>query len=720
MNSLRIKRAASSWHLFRRWIPLCVALLTASHVAQAQYSQQARLLGSGTLDGSYAQGPFATALSGDGNTAIVGAPSDNNGVGAVYVFTRSGTTWTQQGPKLVGTPSGGANQGQAVALSADGNTAIVGGPGDGNDYGAAWVFTRSGSTWSQPAKLVGTGAVGPCPYTADISVCPAQGTAVALSSDGNTAIVGGPGDAFSRGAAWIFTRSGTTWTQQGSKLVANDAAAGPALGSSVALSGDGNTAVAGGPLDGAQVAQVGAAWVFTRSGNTWTQQGPKLVGNDYTLYGTGIGPRIGSSVALSADGNTVAAGGPYDGGRGAAWVFTRTGGTWTQQGPKIVDSRPGVPDGYQGTSVALSGDGSTVMLGVGSAEIGAPASPFFVRSNGLWCELGTTGVASLGTSVALSHDGSTALSMGWVFVRSAVRFPATPATHDFNCDGKSDILWNNPNGDSAIWLMDWTQVAQSAGVGNASSWSIWGQRDFNGDGTSDILWQDVSGDTAIWFMSGTQVLSSAWLGNVPSSTWTIVGTGDFNNDGKGDILWRNTSGIIAIWFLNGGQVSASASVGSVPANWLIYGTGDFDGDGKTDILWRDNNGNTAIWFMNGSQVSSSASVGTVSCCWTIVGTGDFNGDGKSDILWRNSVGDLAVWLMNGAQVIGSAVFGNVPTNWTIAETGDFDGNGQSDILWRDSGTGTVAIWLIRPGLVVASGSVATVGTSWTIEGLNAD
>ncbi len=716
MNSLRIKRAASSWHLFRRSIPLCVALLTASHVAHAQYSQQAHLLGSGTLDDSYAQGPFATALSGDGNTAIIGAPRDNNGVGAVYVFTRSGTTWTQQGPKLVGTMSG--NAGQAVALSADGNTALVGGSGDAGAYGAAWVFTRSGNTWSQQAKLVGTGATGPCPYTSDSNVCPAQGAAVALSSDGNTAIVGGPGDAFGTGATWIFTRSATTWTQQGSKLTASDAY-GPYLGSSVALSGDGNTALVGGPFDSQSGGQVGAAWVFTRNSSTWSQQA-KLVGNDYTLYETGIGPRIGSSVALSADGNTAAAGGPYDGGRGAAWVFTRAGGTWTQQGPKIADSRPGAPDGYQGTSIALSGDGNTIMLGVGSAEIGAPASPFFVRSSGSWCELGTTGLPSLGTSVSLSHDGSTALSMSLVFVLGAVRFPATPATHDFNCDGKSDVLWSNQNGDNAIWLMDWSDVAQSAIIGNTSSWSIWAQRDFNGDGRSDILWQDVSGDTVIWFMNGMQVLSSAGLGKVPSSAWTIAGTGDFNNDGKGDILWRNTSGAIAIWFMNGGQVSASASFGPVPSNWLIYGTGDFDGDGKADILWRDNNGNTAIWFMNGGQVSSATQIATVPCCWTIVGTGDFNGDGKSDILWRNSTGDLAIWMMNGTQISSVSGLGNVPTNWSVAETGDFDGNGQSDILWRDSGTGTVAVWLIRPGLVIASGSVATAGTSWTIEGLNAD
>ena len=113
--------------------------------------------------------------------------------------------------------------------------------------------------------------------------------------------------------------------------------------------------------------------------------------------------------------------------------------------------------------------------------------------------------------------------------------------------------------------MDWSDVWQSAIIGNTSSWSIWGQRDFNGDGMSDILWQDVSGDTAIWFMNGTKVLSSAGLGKVPSSAWTIAGTGDFNNDGKGDILWRNTSGAIAIWFMNGGQVSASALSARCPA-----------------------------------------------------------------------------------------------------------------------------------------------------------
>jgi hypothetical protein len=96
------------------------------------------------------------------STAIVGGRGDNNGQGAAWVYTLSGSGWTQQGPKLVGTGAiGAAQQGASVSLSADGNTAIVGGPADSNGQGAAWVYTRSGGVWTQQGnKLVGTGASG--------------------------------------------------------------------------------------------------------------------------------------------------------------------------------------------------------------------------------------------------------------------------------------------------------------------------------------------------------------------------------------------------------------------------------------------------------------------------------------------------------------------------------------------------------------------------------
>jgi lipocalin len=175
----------------------------------------------------------------------------NFDVGSAWVFTRSNGVWSQQGPKLVGSPTvvGNVFQGSSVSLSYDGNTAIVGGP---SGAGATWVFTRSRGVWNQQAELVGTGAVGEAN----------QGYSVALSADGNTAILGGRLDNNYAGAAWVFTRSATVWSQLQAKLVGTGAV-GPFAnqGYSVALSADGKTAILGGPSDDYDV---GAAWVFAR------------------------------------------------------------------------------------------------------------------------------------------------------------------------------------------------------------------------------------------------------------------------------------------------------------------------------------------------------------------------------------------------------------------------------------------------------------------------
>jgi hypothetical protein len=239
------------------------------------------------------------------------------------VFTRAAGVWSQQA-KLVGTGvlQDEATQGSSVSLSSDGNTAIVGGPFDNGVVGAAWVFTRSEEAWSQQTKLVGTGVIGGFA---------AQGTSVALSGDSNTAIVGGnldniDPDGFGAGAAWVFTRSGGIWSQQ-AKLVGTGAVDPAEQGNSVSLSGDGNTAIAGGPGDNSGV---GATWVFTRSRGVWTQQDDKLVG---TGAAGPFGAAQGFAVSLSGDGNTFVVGGPIDdnaiGGPtvGAAWVFFRFAGT---------------------------------------------------------------------------------------------------------------------------------------------------------------------------------------------------------------------------------------------------------------------------------------------------------------------------------------------------------------------------------------------------------
>jgi hypothetical protein len=186
------------------------------------------------------------------------------------VYTRSRGVWSQQA-KLVATDAIGFEvlQGSSVSLSADGKTALVGGPNDTKEAGAAWVYTRSRGVWSQQAKLVGTDAIGPVVE---------RGASVSLSADGKTALVGGSADNNFVGAAWVYTRSRGVWSQQ-AKLVATDAIGpiGGVQGSSVSLSADGKTALVGGPYDNNYA---GAAWVYTRraacgaSRRNWSPQTP--------------------------------------------------------------------------------------------------------------------------------------------------------------------------------------------------------------------------------------------------------------------------------------------------------------------------------------------------------------------------------------------------------------------------------------------------------------
>jgi hypothetical protein len=201
------KLQAFGSHVTPRWsgasVLLCAALVLSAQPVRADFTQQgSKLVGTGGV-GVTRQG-LAVAVSGDGDTALVGGLFDNSSVGATWVFTRSGGVWTQQGNKLIGTgATGKARQGSAVVLSNDGNTAVVGGFADNSQVGALWVFTRSGGVWSQQGgKLVGTGSVG----------TPQQGASVALSADGNTVITGGFTDNTNVGAAWVFTRSGGVWT----------------------------------------------------------------------------------------------------------------------------------------------------------------------------------------------------------------------------------------------------------------------------------------------------------------------------------------------------------------------------------------------------------------------------------------------------------------------------------------------------------------------------
>jgi hypothetical protein len=722
-----IKRALANCHAYLIAAAIVLfgpTLLSQPASARFNFSQQGpKLVGTGAV-GAAQQGS-SVAVSADGNTAVIGGPQDNSQVGAAWAFTRSNGVWTQQGQKLVGTGAilTPAGQGISVALSADGNTALVGGNGDNGGAGAAWVFTRSNGVWTQQGnKLVGTGAI-------NIPDAARQGSSVVLSADGNTAVIGGLGDNSFAGAAWVFTRSNGVWTQQGQKLVGTGAVGGAQQGASVALSGDGNTAVIGGTGDNGFT---GATWVFTLSNGVWTQQGNKLVGT-----GTVGAAQQGHSVALSGDGNTAVIGGPQDTSQvGAAWAFTRSIGVWTQQGQKLVGTGA-VGVALQGASVALSSDGNTAVIGGPDDNCSAGVCPgaawVFTRSNGVWTQQGNKlvgtgavpGLALEGNSAAMSGDGNTAIIGGnrdnsdvgaaWVFF-------ADRSAHDFNGDGASDIAWRDTSGNAAAWLMTGAQLLQAGGFGAIpTNWTIVGQRDFNGDSKADLLWRDGNtGTVAIWLLNGLQISQAGSLGAVPGN-WSIVGTGDFNGDGKGDILWRDsTTGTVAIWLVNGLQILQAGSLGAVPSTSTIVGVADFNGDGMADILWRDTSGNVTIWLVNGLQILQVGGPGQVATTWSVIGTGDFNGDGKADILWRDADGDVAVWLMDGLEIAGFGALGMVPFNWSVAETGDFNGDGKADILWRDTNSGAAAISFMNGVQISQTTSVGTVSLSWTIQGLNAD
>ena len=319
-------------------------------------------------------------------TTMVTAPSS-------FTVNTSLYPYFQQGTKLTNS-STNAIQGSYVSVSADGNTAIIGAPGDDGSKGAAWIYVRSGTSWSQQAKLVGTGATGAAK----------QGTGVAISANGNTAVVGGPADNANGGAVWVFTRNGTTWTQQGNKLVGSDAMGAAQQGISVAISGDGNTIASGGFADDGYK---GAAWAFARYGSGWAQVGEKITGNDYTGAA-----RQGASLALSGNGSRLMMGGYQDNNRqGAVWTFGSDGCVWTQLGPKLVGAG-GTSQAWQGYSVSLSADGNTAVVGGNSDNNLVGAAWVYTYAGSAWAQqarlVGTqaAGAAKQGNSVSLSADAS--------------------------------------------------------------------------------------------------------------------------------------------------------------------------------------------------------------------------------------------------------------------------------------------------------------------------
>jgi hypothetical protein len=363
---------------------------------------------------------LGVAISADGDTALVGAPGGKGSGGAVWVFAWTGGAWVQQQRLEAPEIEGGADVcaeavageedeecrfGGAVALSGNGDEALIGAPRANSDQGAAWIFTRDGSSGFTPSAEL----TSPEPVAAGHF-----GRSVALSYSGETALVGAPGELKSNGRAWVFTGAGPSWAVSAPLAGAGEQGAGH-LGRSVALSGNGEVALVGAPVDDAGV---GAAWVFGRAGAVWLEQGPELTitGSDEERQEA----RFGHSVALDEEGNVALVGAnDYKGGQGAVWTFSRSGGEWSEQAPKLEGASASVEE--LGNSLALSASGDTAVLGAPNYQELRGAAWLYVRTGSAWgsplrrLERGSLShqrKSRFGYSVSISADAETVLVGG--------------------------------------------------------------------------------------------------------------------------------------------------------------------------------------------------------------------------------------------------------------------------------------------------------------------
>jgi hypothetical protein len=761
--------------------------ITIDPIAQQAYLKPA------AVGNSQAGDWFGYSVAVSGDTVVVGAPQEDSSslgvnstpnelaagsAGAAYVFTQSGGVWSQQAylkPIAVG-PGGQAGDHFGFSVAISGDTVVVGAiaedssttgvnstPLEGaTDSGAAYVFVRSGGTWSQQAYLkppvVGTTKAG-AGYEFGWSVAISGDTLAVGAYDeasSTTGVNSSPNElAPGAGAAYVFARGGGVWTQQ---AYLKPAAVGTSqtndhFGAAIAVSGDtvvvgafqedsSSTGINSTPNEVAGAA--GAAYVFARNGTTWSQQAylkPAVVGS-----GGQAGHLFGTSVAISGD--TVAVGASHEssstlgvnttpnegaGSSGAVYVFTRNAGVWSQQAyvkPSAVGTTQ-VGDNF-GTSVALSGDTMVVgAIGEGSSTTGINSTPnesaaiagaayVFTRSAGVWSQqaylkpaaVGSTQAGdSFGWSVAVSEE--TVVVGAYLEDSSTVGVNTTPneastdsgAAYIFNVPGSGTVggtkaVMTSPAPGSTLSGSSVT-FTWSAAAGAVAYWldvgSAQGQANIFGQNVALATSQTLNGiptDGSTLYVKLWTLLDGAWLSN--DYTYKAGGTntkavitspasGSTLSGASATFTWSAAAGAGAYWL----------DVGSAQGQGNLFGQNVGLATSQT-VNGLPTDGSTVyvkLWTLLGGTWPSSdytykAGAGSTKAAMLIPAPTTVLGGASVTFTWSAGSGATAYWLDVGSAQGQANIFGQ---NVALATSQTLNG------IPTDGSTLYVKLWTLRGG-----------------------
>ena len=283
-----------------------------------------------------------------GNTIAIGAPSDQNGIGAVYIFQKTGNQWTEQAKVMASDPTPESFFADSIALGQD---LLVSGADLGfvpavGSAGAAYVFRRTGKSWTQEAKLIASNPTNGAGF--------GSGTAI----DNKDSVVIGAAAAASSGLVYFFKRVNGAWLEQ-SQLAPSSPEPGQAFGINIDASGNFLVVGAYGAV-GIDGFPTGAAYVYRRTGAAWKEEARLVPAETQVRF---FGVRVGIS------GATIVAGAPFtdtfenlEG--GSAWVFQLSGKTWEMQAK--LQAPDATPRDNFGGYVAI--DGTTILIGAELAD----------------------------------------------------------------------------------------------------------------------------------------------------------------------------------------------------------------------------------------------------------------------------------------------------------------------------------------------------------------